>query len=59
MIVSRCCKEEVKAQHGSEGTSWYECMACHRGCDTILSIDWMRQGHDDTRNDVETTSLVN
>lgn len=33
-MVSKCCKENVRVEHGDSESMYYVCEACHRPCDT-------------------------
>jgi hypothetical protein len=48
MMLSRCCKENIRVL-----VDYYVCEKCFRACDTIFSLQWTSDSHDDSGNDGE------
>jgi hypothetical protein len=53
MLISRCCKKEVRPL-----TDYYVCEYCFRSCDTLNASMISRTSHDDTRYDVEVEAFA-
>lgn len=34
-MLSKCCKEEIKVEHGDSESMYYVCLNCDLPCDTI------------------------
>jgi hypothetical protein len=39
-MKSKCCNAEIKIVGGDEGTIFYQCLGCGKGCD----LAWMKKG---------------
>lgn len=53
MYVSRCHKAEIHI-HSSEGCEYYYCSTCGLPCDSISSINKVKEWLDDARGTAET-----